>query len=84
MLDGSHPFLAVAEDTASPRTSFTSFSFLLATAVRELHRALSLALLAETSNQTLTQVNKVEMVSRGKILDVLSSFLSSNNLVWQK
>uniref|UniRef100_H3CXA1 HEAT repeat-containing protein 6 n=1 Tax=Tetraodon nigroviridis TaxID=99883 RepID=H3CXA1_TETNG len=58
MLDGSHQLLAVAEDTASPRTSFTSFSFLLATAIRELHRALSLALLAETSNQTLTQVIK--------------------------
>lgn len=59
MLDGSHQFLAVAEDTAAPRTSYTPFSFLLATAVRELHRALSLALLAETSHQTLTQVLKV-------------------------
>lgn len=59
MLDGSRQFLAVAEDTASPRTSYTPFSFLLATAVRELHRALSLALLAETSSQTLTQVIKV-------------------------
>uniref|UniRef100_A0A674NSF0 HEAT repeat-containing protein 6 n=1 Tax=Takifugu rubripes TaxID=31033 RepID=A0A674NSF0_TAKRU len=58
MLDGSHQFLAVAEDTAAPRTSYTPFSFLLATAVRELHRALSLALLAETSHQTLTQVIK--------------------------
>uniref|UniRef100_A0A7N6BCZ4 HEAT repeat-containing protein 6 n=1 Tax=Anabas testudineus TaxID=64144 RepID=A0A7N6BCZ4_ANATE len=58
MLDGSRQFLAVAEDTASPRTSYTPFSFLLATAVRELHRALSLALLAETSSQTLTQVIK--------------------------
>lgn len=61
MLDGSHQFLAVAEDTAAPRTSYTPFSFLLATAVRELHRALSLALLAETSHQTLTQVIKVEL-----------------------
>nr|XP_020454317.1 LOW QUALITY PROTEIN: HEAT repeat-containing protein 6 [Monopterus albus] len=58
MLDGSRHFLAVAEDTASPRTSYTPFSFCLATAVRELHRALSLALLAETSPQTLTQVIK--------------------------
>ncbi|CAJ1063950.1 HEAT repeat-containing protein 6 [Xyrichtys novacula] len=58
MLDGSRQFLAVAEDTASPRTSYTPFSFSLATAVRELHRALSLALLAETSSQTLTQVIK--------------------------
>ncbi|KAM8900437.1 HEAT repeat-containing protein 6 isoform 2-T2 [Spinachia spinachia] len=58
MLDGSRQFLAVAEDTASPRKSYTPFSFLLATAVRELHRALTLALLAETSPQTLTQVIK--------------------------
>uniref|UniRef100_A0A4W6D988 HEAT repeat-containing protein 6 n=1 Tax=Lates calcarifer TaxID=8187 RepID=A0A4W6D988_LATCA len=58
MLDGSRQFLAVAEDTASPRTSYTPFSFSLATAIRELHRALSLALLAETAPQTLTQVIK--------------------------
>ncbi|XP_034539751.1 HEAT repeat-containing protein 6 [Notolabrus celidotus] len=58
MLDGSRQFLAVAEDTASPRTSYTPFSFSLATSVRELHRTLSLALLAETSPQTLTQVIK--------------------------
>lgn len=62
MLDGSRQFLAVAEDTASPRTSYTPFSFTLATAVRELHRTLSLALLAETSPQTLTQVIKVRLV----------------------
>ncbi|XP_077403143.1 HEAT repeat-containing protein 6 [Vanacampus margaritifer] len=58
MLDGSRQFLAVAEDTASPRTSYTPFSFTLAAAVRELHRSLSLALVAETSPQTLTQVIK--------------------------
>uniref|UniRef100_A0AAX7VHN0 HEAT repeat-containing protein 6 n=1 Tax=Astatotilapia calliptera TaxID=8154 RepID=A0AAX7VHN0_ASTCA len=58
MLDSSRQFLAVAEDTASPRTSYTPFSFTLATAIRELHRTLSLALLAETSPQTLTQVIK--------------------------
>ncbi|KAK7926149.1 hypothetical protein WMY93_008459 [Mugilogobius chulae] len=58
MLDGSRQFLAVAEDITSSRTSFTSFSFSLATAVRELHRTLSLALLAETSPQTLTQIIK--------------------------
>lgn len=59
MLDGSRQFLAVAEDTAAPRTSYTPFSFTLATAVRELHRSLSLALMAETSPHTLTQVIKV-------------------------
>ncbi|XP_056140684.1 HEAT repeat-containing protein 6 isoform X2 [Lampris incognitus] len=58
MLDGSRQFLGVAEDTSSPRTSFTPFSFSLATAVKELHRALGLALLAETSAHTLTQIIK--------------------------
>ncbi|MEQ2181006.1 hypothetical protein GOODEAATRI_007003 [Goodea atripinnis] len=59
ILDGSRQFLAAAEDTASPRTSYTPFSFMLAAAIRELHRGLSLALLAETSSQTLTQVIKL-------------------------
>lgn len=59
MLDGSRQFLAVAEDTTSPRTSYTPFSFSLAIVIRELHRTLSLALLAETSPQSLTQVVKV-------------------------
>ncbi|KAM8834859.1 HEAT repeat-containing protein 6 [Synchiropus picturatus] len=58
ILEGSRQFLAVAEDTASPRASYTPFSFTLAAAVRELHRSLSLALLSETSPQTLTQVIK--------------------------
>ncbi|KAG7515734.1 HEAT repeat-containing protein 6 [Solea senegalensis] len=58
ILDGSRQFLAAAEDTTSPRTSYTPFSLLLATAIRELHRALTLALLAETAPQTLVQVIK--------------------------
>lgn len=58
MLDGSRQFLGVAEDLTSSRTSYTPFSFSLATAIRELHRSLSLALLAETSPQTLTQIIK--------------------------
>ncbi|KAF7206570.1 HEAT repeat-containing protein 6 [Nothobranchius furzeri] len=58
ILDSSRQFLAVAEDTTSPRTSYTPFSLTLATAIRELHRSLSLALVAETSPQTLTQVIK--------------------------
>ncbi|XP_060941928.1 HEAT repeat-containing protein 6 [Limanda limanda] len=58
MLDGSRQFLAVAEDTASPRTSYTPFSLSLATTIRELHRALSLALVAETATQTIIQVFK--------------------------
>ncbi|KAG7280205.1 hypothetical protein CRUP_037566, partial [Coryphaenoides rupestris] len=58
MLDGSRQFLGVAEDTASPRASFTPFSLSLAATIRELHRCLTLALLAETSAHTLTQVIK--------------------------
>ncbi|XP_036845320.1 HEAT repeat-containing protein 6 isoform X3 [Oncorhynchus mykiss] len=58
LLDGSRQFLGVAEDLAPARTSYTPFSFSLATAVRELHRSLSLALLAEASAHTLTQIIK--------------------------
>uniref|UniRef100_A0A673XFJ6 HEAT repeat-containing protein 6 n=1 Tax=Salmo trutta TaxID=8032 RepID=A0A673XFJ6_SALTR len=58
LLDGSRQFLGVAEDLAPARTSYTPFSFSLATAVRELHRSLSLALLAEASAHTLTQIVK--------------------------
>lgn len=59
LLYGSCGFLAVAEDTASPPRSYTPFSYTLATSIRELHRVLSLALLAETSIQMVTQVIKV-------------------------
>ena len=61
LLDGSRQLLGVAEDTAPPRTAFTPFSFSLAAAIRELHRSLSLALLAEASAHTLTQVIKVTL-----------------------
>nr|XP_057933217.1 HEAT repeat-containing protein 6 [Doryrhamphus excisus] len=79
MLDGSRQFLAVAEDTASPRTSYTPFSFTLAGAVRELHRALSLALMAETSPQTLTQVIKclAHLVSNAPYRRLKPGLLSS-------
>ncbi|XP_068187351.1 HEAT repeat-containing protein 6 [Antennarius striatus] len=58
MLESSRQFLAMAEDTASPRTSYTPLSFLLASSVRELHRALSLAVVAESSSQMLIQIIK--------------------------
>uniref|UniRef100_A0A8K9VFS0 HEAT repeat-containing protein 6 n=1 Tax=Oncorhynchus mykiss TaxID=8022 RepID=A0A8K9VFS0_ONCMY len=63
LLDGSRQFLGVAEDLAPARTSYTPFSFSLATAVRELHRSLSLALLAEASAHTLTQIIKIIKVT---------------------
>ncbi|XP_031430744.1 HEAT repeat-containing protein 6-like [Clupea harengus] len=58
LLEGSRLFLSSAEDTSAPRQAFTSFSAALASSLRELHRSLLLALTAESSSQTLTQVIK--------------------------
>ncbi|XP_066502758.1 HEAT repeat-containing protein 6 isoform X2 [Hoplias malabaricus] len=58
LLDGSRQFLSAAEDTSAPRQAFTPFSATLAASLRELHRCLLLALVAESSSQTLTQVIK--------------------------
>ncbi|XP_026794169.3 HEAT repeat-containing protein 6 [Pangasianodon hypophthalmus] len=58
LLEGSRQFLSAAEDTGAPRQAFTPFSATLAASLRELHRCLLLALLAESSSQTLTQVIK--------------------------
>lgn len=58
LLEGSRQFLSTAEDTSTPRQAFTPFSATLAASIRELHRCLLLALLAESSFQTLTQVLK--------------------------
>uniref|UniRef100_W5MFQ4 HEAT repeat-containing protein 6 n=1 Tax=Lepisosteus oculatus TaxID=7918 RepID=W5MFQ4_LEPOC len=58
MLEGSRQFLSAAEDTSAQRRAFTPFSATLAAGLRELHRCLLLALLAESSSQTLTQVIK--------------------------
>ncbi|XP_067231786.1 HEAT repeat-containing protein 6 [Chanodichthys erythropterus] len=58
LLEGSRQFLSTAEDTSVPRQAFTPFSATLAASVRELHRSLLLALVAESSCQTLTQVLK--------------------------
>ncbi|XP_018586040.2 HEAT repeat-containing protein 6 [Scleropages formosus] len=58
LLEGSRKFLSAAEDTGAPRQAFTPFSVTLAGSLRELHRGLVLALVAESSSQTLTQVIK--------------------------
>ncbi|KAJ8267193.1 hypothetical protein GJAV_G00139590 [Gymnothorax javanicus] len=58
LLEGSRQFLSAAEDTGTPRQAFTPFSAMLAASLRELHRALLLAMRAESSSQTLTQVIK--------------------------
>uniref|UniRef100_UPI00398F50B1 HEAT repeat-containing protein 6 n=1 Tax=Pristiophorus japonicus TaxID=55135 RepID=UPI00398F50B1 len=58
LLEGSKQFLSVAEDTNDHRRAFTPFSATLASSIRELHRCLLLALVAESSPQTLTQIIK--------------------------
>ncbi|XP_006154486.1 HEAT repeat-containing protein 6 isoform X1 [Tupaia chinensis] len=58
ILDGSKQFLSVAEDTSDHRRAFTPFSVMIASSIRELHRCLLLALAAESSSQTLTQIIK--------------------------
>ncbi|XP_069470765.1 HEAT repeat-containing protein 6 isoform X2 [Ambystoma mexicanum] len=58
ILEGSKQFLSVAEDANDHKRAFTPFSVTLASSIRELHRCLLLALVAESSSQTLTQVIK--------------------------
>ncbi|XP_075445645.1 HEAT repeat-containing protein 6 isoform X2 [Ascaphus truei] len=58
ILDGSKQFLSVADDASDHKRAFTPFSVTLALSIRELHRCLLLALVAESSAQTLTQINK--------------------------
>ncbi|NXO29350.1 HEAT6 protein, partial [Cisticola juncidis] len=57
-LEGSKQFLSVAEDASDHKRAFTPFSVTIASSVRELHRCLLLALVAESSSQTLTQIVK--------------------------
>ncbi|KAM9208553.1 LOW QUALITY PROTEIN: HEAT repeat-containing protein 6-like [Dugong dugon] len=58
IFEGSKQFLSVAEDTSDHRRAFTPFSIMIASSIRELHRCLLLALVAESSSQTLTQIIK--------------------------
>ncbi|KAM4795796.1 HEAT repeat-containing protein 6 [Rhinophrynus dorsalis] len=58
ILDGSKQFLSVADDANDHKTAFTPFSVTLASSIRELHRCLLLAIVAESSAQTLTQIIK--------------------------
>ncbi|MGH0181857.1 UNVERIFIED_CONTAM: hypothetical protein FKN15_013068 [Acipenser sinensis] len=58
ILEGSKQFLSVAQDTTDHKRAFTPFSATLASSIRELHRCLLLALVAEPSSQTLTQIIK--------------------------
>ncbi|XP_042298655.1 HEAT repeat-containing protein 6 [Sceloporus undulatus] len=58
ILEGSKQFLCIAEDADDHRRAFTPFSVTIASSIRELHRCLLLALVAESSSQTLTQIIK--------------------------
>ncbi|NXI50246.1 HEAT6 protein, partial [Chloroceryle aenea] len=58
ILEGSKQFLSVAEDASDHKRAFTPFSVSIASSIRELHRCLLLALVAESSSQTLTQIIK--------------------------
>ncbi|NWR78086.1 HEAT6 protein, partial [Centropus unirufus] len=58
ILEGSKQFLSVAEDAIDHKRAFTPFSVTIASSIRELHRCLLLALVAESSSQTLTQIVK--------------------------
>ncbi|XDA80306.1 hypothetical protein R6Z07F_010282 [Ovis aries] len=58
ILEGSKQFLSVAEDISDHKRAFTPFSVMIASSIKELHRCLLLALVAESSSQTLTQIIK--------------------------
>ncbi|KAM6467286.1 HEAT repeat-containing protein 6 isoform 2-T2 [Liasis olivaceus] len=58
ILEGSKQFLSIAEDANDHKRAFTPFSVSIASSIRELHRCLLLALVAESSSQTLTQIIK--------------------------
>ncbi|XP_061461021.1 HEAT repeat-containing protein 6 [Rhineura floridana] len=58
ILEGSKQFLSIAEDAHDHKRAFTPFSVTIACSIRELHRCLLLALVAESSSQTLTQIIK--------------------------
>ncbi|XP_058020180.1 HEAT repeat-containing protein 6 isoform X2 [Ahaetulla prasina] len=58
ILEGSKQFLSIAEDATDHKRAFTPFSVSIASSIRELHRCMLLALVAETSSQTLTQIIK--------------------------
>ncbi|KAK6184220.1 hypothetical protein SNE40_006730 [Patella caerulea] len=58
MIDGTKPYLAAAEDSMGSRSAFTSFSAVLGSMIKELHRCLLMALVAENYPVTLTQLIK--------------------------
>ncbi|KAL5016169.1 hypothetical protein ScPMuIL_005758 [Solemya velum] len=58
LIDGTKPYLAVANDIEHFRMAFVPFSTILGSTIKELHRCLLLALVAENYPLTVTQVIK--------------------------
>ncbi|KAL3856514.1 hypothetical protein ACJMK2_011262 [Sinanodonta woodiana] len=58
LLDGTKPLLAMADDSEDVSMAFTPFSVILGSTIKELHRCLLLAMLAENFPITLTQLIK--------------------------
>ena len=59
MLESTKVFLSIAEDQAAASASFTPFSALLGAMIKEMHRCLLQALVAENFKAVLTQIIKV-------------------------
>ncbi|XP_041455848.1 HEAT repeat-containing protein 6-like [Lytechinus variegatus] len=58
LLDGSKQFLIAADERVQKKTAFTPFSYTLACTIKEIHRSLLLALVAESFHTTITQIVK--------------------------
>lgn len=78
ILEGSKQFLSIAEDANDHKRAFTPFSVTIASSIRELHRCLLLALVAESSSQTLTQIIKVNVSSAAWELKLVSRLLKKD------
>ncbi|KAH9489339.1 HEAT repeat-containing protein 6 [Bulinus truncatus] len=58
MLESTKPYLAAAEELTSHQSAFTPFSAILGSMIREMHRCLLQALVAENFKAVLTQIIK--------------------------
>lgn len=59
MLESTKPYLAAAEEITPHQAAFTPFSAILGSMIREMHRCLVQALVAENYKAVLTQIIKV-------------------------
>ncbi|XP_059171734.1 HEAT repeat-containing protein 6-like isoform X2 [Physella acuta] len=58
MLESTRPYLAAAEEISTHQSAFTPFSAILGSMIREMHRCLLQALVAENFKAVLTQIIK--------------------------